>query len=64
MCTLAQSQLLIIPHAALIALFEQHPNIAQLFWRETLIYGAIFREWMVGMGRARHSRAWRICSAS
>ena len=29
------------------------PRIAGAFWRETLIDAAIFREWMVGMGRRR-----------
>jgi CRP-like cAMP-binding protein len=52
-CTFVQSQLLAIPHAAMLDLFLKHPRIGHLFWRETLIYAAIFREWMVGMGRRK-----------
>ena len=51
LCSLAHSQLLRIPHEAMLALFHEHPRITHLFWRETLIYAAIFREWMVGIGR-------------
>jgi CRP-like cAMP-binding protein len=40
-----------VPHAALLALMDQHPGIAAALWRCTLIDGAIFRQWMVGMGR-------------
>ncbi len=50
-CSLAPSQLAMIPHAVMLALFDQHPDLARLFWRGTLIDAAIFREWMVGIGR-------------
>jgi CRP-like cAMP-binding protein len=40
-----------VPHAALLALMEQHPRIAAALWRCTLIDASIFRQWMVGMGR-------------
>jgi CRP-like cAMP-binding protein len=40
-----------VPHAALLALMERHPRIAAAFWRCSLIDAAIFRQWMVGMGR-------------
>ena len=50
-CTLAQSQLLVVPHSAMLSLFQQQTRIAHLFWRETLTYGSLFREWMVGIGR-------------
>jgi CRP-like cAMP-binding protein len=38
---------------ALFDLMGRFPRIAGAFWRETLIDAAIFREWMVGMGRRR-----------
>jgi hypothetical protein len=41
----------LVPHAALLALMERHPRIAAALWRCTLIDAAIFRQWMVGMGR-------------
>jgi CRP-like cAMP-binding protein len=30
---------------------ERHPRIASALWRNTLIDAAIFRQWMVGIGR-------------
>jgi CRP-like cAMP-binding protein len=35
----------------MLALFAQQPQLAYLFWRDTLIDAAVFREWMVGIGR-------------
>jgi CRP-like cAMP-binding protein len=40
-----------ITHEALDKLFERHYRIARAFWRETLIDGAIFREWMTSIGQ-------------
>jgi CRP-like cAMP-binding protein len=45
------STIVLFPHAIMHAFFERHPDIAGLCWRDTLIDAAIFREWMVGMGR-------------
>ncbi|MDB5422913.1 MAG: Crp/Fnr family transcriptional regulator [Phenylobacterium sp.] len=41
----------LIPHARLSDVMEAHPRIARAFWRTSLVEAAIFREWMVGMGR-------------
>jgi CRP-like cAMP-binding protein len=41
----------LIPHAKLAEVMEAHPRIARAFWRTSLVEAAIFREWMVGMGR-------------
>jgi CRP-like cAMP-binding protein len=51
LCSLVPSQLALIPRAAMLALFDQQPQLAHLFWRDTLVDAAIFREWMVGIGR-------------
>jgi CRP-like cAMP-binding protein len=40
-----------ITHEALWDLCLRHPRIAAAFWRETLTEGAIFREWVVNVGR-------------
>ena len=40
-----------ITHEVLDKLFERHYRIAKAFWRETLIDGAIFREWMTSIGQ-------------
>ena len=38
-------------HEDLRDLVRRCPRIGDLFWRDTLIDAAIFREWMVGLGR-------------
>jgi CRP-like cAMP-binding protein len=40
-----------ITHEVLDKLCERHYRIAKAFWRETLIDGAIFREWMTSIGQ-------------
>jgi CRP-like cAMP-binding protein len=46
-----------ITHEVLDKLCERHYRIAKAFWRDTLIDGAIFREWMTSIGqREAYSR--------
>ena len=46
-----------IAHPAMADLIRSHPGIAAALWRDTLIDAAIFREWMVGLGRrSAHQR--------
>lgn len=40
-----------IPHEALHDICNRYPRITAAFWRETLVDGSIFREWMTGIGR-------------
>jgi CRP-like cAMP-binding protein len=40
-----------ITHEVLDKLCERHYRIAKAFWRETLIDGAIYREWMTSIGQ-------------
>ncbi|WP_238296036.1 Crp/Fnr family transcriptional regulator [Methylobacterium soli] len=49
--TLTQAMVALIPHEAMRELTTRYPGIAAAFWRDTLVDAAIFREWMVGMGR-------------
>jgi CRP-like cAMP-binding protein len=35
-----------IPHMVVFGLIERHPPLAHVLWREALIDGAIFREWV------------------
>jgi CRP-like cAMP-binding protein len=49
--TLIPSKIAFIPHDALRAVLRRHPSLAEAFWRDTLIDAAMFREWMIGMGR-------------
>jgi CRP-like cAMP-binding protein len=54
--TLAPSRVGFIAHKSVRQLMQNHPRFTDAFWRDTLIDAAIFREWMVGMGR-RDARA-------
>ncbi|ETR76311.1 transcriptional regulator [Afipia sp. P52-10] len=40
-----------IPHLALRELVRKRPNIAEVFWRDTLIDAAMFRQWIVNVGQ-------------
>jgi CRP-like cAMP-binding protein len=51
LCTLTPATVAFIPHEALRELIAAFPGIAATLWRDTLVDAAIFREWMVGMGR-------------
>jgi len=48
---LVPTRMAFIPHHALEALIRTSPMIASALWRQTLIDAAIFREWMLGLGR-------------
>lgn len=49
--TLNHCTLGFISHLALRAVTHARPNIAELFWRDTLIDAAMFREWIVNVGQ-------------
>jgi CRP-like cAMP-binding protein len=49
--TLTPGRMGFISHEDLWDLCMRYPRIAAAFWRETLIEGAIFREWVVNLGR-------------
>ncbi|MBR1270266.1 Crp/Fnr family transcriptional regulator [Bradyrhizobium sp. AUGA SZCCT0222] len=49
--TLTPCTLGFIPHTAVNALNKERPNVAAALWRETLIDAAIFREWLLSLGR-------------
>jgi CRP-like cAMP-binding protein len=40
-----------IPHATLRDWIERHPRLTQMLWRDTLVDAAVFREWVVNVGR-------------
>jgi CRP-like cAMP-binding protein len=57
LATIEASKVAFIPHEAVRKLTHSHPRIADAFWRDTLIDGAIFREWIVNVGsREAYSR--------
>src|SRR5215208_4410621 len=49
--TLSPCRVGFIPHEVLRDICDRYPRIASAFWRETLIDGAIFREWVLNVGR-------------
>jgi CRP-like cAMP-binding protein len=49
--TVTPCKLAFIPHEAMGALTLAHPRLGHILWRDTLIDAAIFREWMLGIGR-------------
>jgi CRP-like cAMP-binding protein len=55
--TLVPSKLAFIQHDDLHSMMRSCPGLGDLFWRDTLINAAVFRQWMVGLGRrSAHSR--------
>lgn len=49
--TLTPSMLGFISHDTLHKLHRRRPNLAEMFWRDTLIDAAMFREWIVNVGQ-------------
>ncbi|TWI73661.1 CRP-like cAMP-binding protein [Bradyrhizobium huanghuaihaiense] len=49
--TVTRCNLGFISHDDLRVINQRRPNLAAALWRETLIDGAIFREWIVNVGR-------------
>src|SRR5215207_5344104 len=51
LATIVPSKVAFIQHEAVRSFLRAHPRIADVFWRETLIDAAVFREWVVNVGR-------------
>ena len=51
LATMTQATVAFIPHESMYALTARYPTIAAALWRDTLIDAAIFREWLIAMGR-------------
>lgn len=49
--TLSRSTVGFISHEALRAITRERPMVAEALWRDTLIDAAVFREWIVNVGR-------------
>ena len=49
--TLTKATVAFIPHESVRELMLHHQRLGAILWRETLIDAAIFRRWMLGMGR-------------
>ncbi len=51
LAALVPTKMALIPHDVMCRLIDGNPRIAHRLWRETLIDAAIFRKWIVGIGR-------------
>jgi CRP-like cAMP-binding protein len=51
LAALTPTEVAFIPHAAVDRITQANPEIVQVFWRDTLIDAAVFREWLAGVGR-------------
>jgi CRP-like cAMP-binding protein len=49
--TITRCEVGFITHETVRDLCDRYPRIGSALWRETLIDGAIFREWMINIGR-------------
>src|SRR3954465_2808349 len=49
--SLSACKAMFIPHETIRDLARQGPRIGDAFWRATLIDGAVFRAWILGLGR-------------
>ncbi|WP_374468343.1 Crp/Fnr family transcriptional regulator [Phenylobacterium sp.] len=50
-CALSAGEVEVIPRVALQQIMADHPQVAQALWKISLVEAAIYRAWMVGMGR-------------
>lgn len=41
------SRIALIPHEALYRIIDERPEARKLLWRQTLVQGAVFRQWLV-----------------
>src|SRR3954452_6766976 len=49
--SLTACKVMFIPHEIVCDLMRRCPRIGDAFWRETLIDAAVFREWIMNLGR-------------
>jgi hypothetical protein len=47
--TLSGTMVALVPHSQMRDLMARSPGLAEIFWRDTLIDSAIYREWVVGV---------------
>lgn len=60
---LTRCEVATVPRDAIIKLIDEHPRVGRAMWVDTLIDGAIFREWIVNVGRrnARSAMCHLLC---
>ncbi|GJE43582.1 Crp/Fnr family transcriptional regulator [Methylobacterium soli] len=51
LATVTEATVAFIPHQSMRELTMRYPSVGAVLWRDTLVDAAIFREWMIGIGR-------------
>ena len=49
--TLTPCKVAVLPHPVMKQMTEQNPRIARALWKDTLVDAAVFRQWIVNVGR-------------
>jgi CRP-like cAMP-binding protein len=49
--TIVESRMAIFPHERIDAIVNEHPRLARLLWRSTMLDAALHREWIFRLGR-------------
>jgi CRP-like cAMP-binding protein len=47
LATLVPSKIMAIPHERMCGIVDNHPRIAHVLWRESLVDAALYREWII-----------------
>lgn len=60
---LTRAEVAYIPHHAILNVAAAYPAVAQALWRDTLVDGSVFREWILNVGQrdARQRIAHLLC---
>jgi CRP-like cAMP-binding protein len=48
---LTRCRIAVVPHSGLLQVTQVHPHLTRMLWLNTLVDGAIHREWLAAMGR-------------
>jgi len=62
-CAVSSARIAFIPHAAVVRLVESCPNVGIALWRDSVVDGGIYRQWLTSVGRrtAKQRLAHLIC---
>jgi CRP-like cAMP-binding protein len=61
---LTAGEVAMIPREAVQQVALDHPRAGLAMWKDTLVDGSVFREWIANIGRRDAATAWLICCAS
>ena len=63
---LTRTEVAYIPHQTILDVANEYPAVARALWRDTLIDGSVFREWILNVGQrdARQRISHLICETA